>query len=1104
MTGRVSRDEFDRCVTSLNLSGANADEFEAPEHEGMINYRAFLAQQDGNEQFVDRVVRKLCTNIRTNLAASGGDVRAALALFEPLAVNGKLTYDKFKDGLQAMRFELADGETRAVLERFDTTGDGTVSFEEFLEHILRGDPLARKDEAGAVAESGQAPGAQFDSQQIAIMRRVLYVAQRRGIELRALFEEQDAHGQHGFVTPQAFADALHAADSTTPAVAVNELISALDAESMGRVEYIWVLHSGERNAGGSRARFEEQLRAMVREQELLQKSLRVPFTHFDRKRKGRFDSKAWRRAVADLALEVSTADLEDTFARMNLSGSGRVTFNEFAVFVRDPEFAQAMERKVRKLIMSLVVLESWDRDIGDMNRALRSCLDGEDEKVDRHSLKLGLRKLGLDLPREDLVRLIARYDVHGNGRASYLEISQFLERCTKLARQAATISSELRSRLGDRVRADPSFSLREHFSGLPPGGVTEKSAFTRRLAEAGLGLEERDIHRLADCFEFGPASQTPAMVDVEEFLQFLLSAPQAPDHGGVRDEEAARTGLRQKRKPTSPKASDGGVDANVLDATLQDLQRIVHLAKEQGTDYRRSFEHFDKDYSGEITVAQLHEGLAQLGLRVSKDEAKELIRRFAGRRKNTINYRHFLRALVPGDQVFVEEVAEKLREMIRQRMTHHGGGKGAARRVFKHFEQDSRGQITRDAFRKGLHALKLDLTDSEMRMLLDKFDLDGNGRISFEEFVAFQGGADASAGREARMSNLRKVDAEADDIGYQLKSLIRKAHREGVDYRQSFEHFDPHYAGSIDVGDFERGLRRLGFDVRPEHVRALQDKFAGRDGRIRYRDFLRAVAPAEEATAEQIAEKFRRMLARVGNLRKAFKHFDRNRAGNITRKGFKHGLESLNFDLSDSELRVLMDIFDADGDGEISFDEFVNFASNLSDSSANPARDGGLQVGAGDAQVGPGEAITIGLHKLKLAKLGSSSSSLERVFVQFNLPELEHHRSPALAIGDARKRQSIKLDFSKKMVVRRGSKERKQLAAALRSNKCRLNVELVGVKSSGRTKVLARAALDLQDALEDMEELEDEELSMYDEDDQLVARLSLSVTALDVLQALRR
>merc|ERR1712176_481889 len=98
------------------------------------------------------------------------------------------------------------------------------------------------------------------------------------------------------------------------------------------------------------------------------------------------------------------------------------------------------------------------------------------------------------------------------------------------------------------------------------------------------------------------------------------------------------------------------------------------------------------------------------------------------------------------------------------------------------------------------------------------------------------------------------------------------------------------------------------------------------DGEIRYRDFLRFVAPEDEVTAEEVADKFRGMLHRVKDLRGAFKHFKRNRKGNISRRSLKEGMEKLHFNLDDSEIRVLMDILDENGDDEISYDEFVDFA----------------------------------------------------------------------------------------------------------------------------------------------------------------------------------
>jgi calcium-binding protein CML len=260
------------------------------------------------------------------------------------------------------------------------------------------------------------------------------------------------------------------------------------------------------------------------------------------------------------------------------------------------------------------------------------------------------------------------------------------------------------------------------------------------------------------------------------------------------------------------------------------------------------------------------------------------------------------------------------------------------------------------------------------------------------------------------------------------------------------------------------------------------------------------VAPQDEAAAEEVAHKLRKMLGKVGNLRTAFKHFERNAEGNISRKALHKGMKSLGFDgLTDSELVVLLDVMDKDGDGEVSFEDFVDFASaNPAEKKRSAPHD---DSGASDEEGSTSNAVTVQIHKLKLAK---QSSSLTRIYLQYKLPDQDFKRTQAIPIQDPRKKQTLDIDHDGSIRIASGSQARKSLRAALRANKCKLQVELLGVNATGRTKVLGQAAIDLQDILEDLRDLQQSQIALMDDDDHLVAKATVSVEALDLLQTLQR
>jgi hypothetical protein len=84
----------------------------------------------------------------------------------------------------------------------------------------------------------------------------------------------------------------------------------------------------------------------------------------------------------------------------------------------------------------------------------------------------------------------------------------------------------------------------------------------------------------------------------------------------------------------------------------------------------------------------------------------------------------------------------------------------------------------------------------------------------------------------------------------------------------------------------------------------------------------------------------------VVDFRPSFQHFDPNGTGEISRRDFQAGLMALNWDLTEEELRAVMDEFDTDGDGYIQYDEFVDFVCGGDQNSAVPVMTKGSSAGA--------------------------------------------------------------------------------------------------------------------------------------------------------------
>ncbi len=111
------------------------------------------------------------------------------------------------------------------------------------------------------------------------------------------------------------------------------------------------------------------------------------------------------------------------------------------------------------------------------------------------------------------------------------------------------------------------------------------------------------------------------------------------------------------------------------------------------------------------------------------------------------------------------------------------------------------------------------------------------------------------------------------------------------------------------------------------------------DYKIDYGEFAKVFRRASESRwlAKQVGGAVRRQIRKhKKSLTDAFRHFDTNEDGMLSRHELQRGLRKLNISLSARDMKRLMEVIDANGDGRVNWQEFLAVATRL-DSSA-PAR----------------------------------------------------------------------------------------------------------------------------------------------------------------------
>ncbi|EGB09848.1 hypothetical protein AURANDRAFT_53149, partial [Aureococcus anophagefferens] len=260
-------------------------------------------------------------------------------------------------------------------------------------------------------------------------------------------------------------------------------------------------------------------------------------------------------------------------------------------------------------------------------------------------------------------------------------------------------------------------------------------------------------------------------------------------------------------------------------------------------------------------------------------------------------------------------------------------------RAFAYFDQDHGGTISVVELEDALRALGCfrGANSGGVVLLLKRFDENGDGVISLDEFLAFVRQRQREYKERKGLLERKPVANEAALLEARVKAIFLKAEELGVSVVDAFNEFDADGNGQLTVGEFGDALRSLGTfsDLKPREVKAFFDH-RDRDG---------------NGTLE-LEELFALMGRDYADhlLKDAFAAFDRDGSGKLSarelHKALKHvGGDDLFRDVTRKDVEALVRReFDDDGDAEVDIGEFVAFATKPIDDA--PRTPGGRRESA--------------------------------------------------------------------------------------------------------------------------------------------------------------
>ena len=144
----------------------------------------------------------------------------------------------------------------------------------------------------------------------------------------------------------------------------------------------------------------------------------------------------------------------------------------------------------------------------------------------------------------------------------------------------------------------------------------------------------------------------------------------------------------------------------------------------------------------------------------------------------------------------------KLRQSAAIRSSR-GGVELDLRSAFEELDTNGSGYVGKSDLRRIGQDYGWNLTMEEFRWVVNRFDKDGDGRISYSEFVDFM-----SLGSR----DLKNIEGR-------FRRFLQQKNAEGVRFEEQFEWFDQDGTGFISESNFREGMSKLGFAMSREDIR---------------------------------------------------------------------------------------------------------------------------------------------------------------------------------------------------------------------------------------------------------------------------------------------
>ncbi|KFK41774.1 hypothetical protein AALP_AA2G170500 [Arabis alpina] len=295
--------------------------------------------------------------------------------------------------------------------------------------------------------------------------------------------------------------------------------------------------------------------------------------------------------------------------------------------------------------------------------------------------------------------------------------------------------------------------------------------------------------------------------------------------------------------------------------------------------------------------------MESIGEKITGDELKEMIREVDLDGNGRLKY----------DDEFAKVMMAKMDVKVRYFATDVTLSKEEEEEMRERFmvgDKDRNGFITEAEFRYVMTRDGSKITDDEVNNIIRGADVDGDGQLSYDEFVKL----------------MIKMDAE----GKYFATDVTLTKEEEEEMRGRFRSGDVNNDGFITAEELLYAVRKTGAKITEADVKnAIGAVDDNGDGRLSYDEFVKYMMTVkmfeEAAKGHNLVTNVDLSREDENTLRQIYVCYDVDKDGFISAAEFQRKWENV----TDEDVSRLVKKYDADGDGRLNYDEYVKIMMEI-------------------------------------------------------------------------------------------------------------------------------------------------------------------------------